>query len=246
MITVALVGCTPPYPTDKRTAGPSGLVASPPEPGKIIVGQTTREEVLTAFKAVDSGASSPWFFWGRWESSSFAFSGLTDSGVEQVPFWSASNLLVEFDDKGIVKKRETLSDKRIIAQLQSVLAEHPQSLPPINTALDLTALFYPTTRHSCAVAVKVSSAAVEFSRRKPGICFGKPPSPFSLPPQKLIVTSFTPPLGGGFGPGPVATIRVTLQFSQITPVGTDVSAGLKTNDLVSLLGFLEAARRTEQ
>ncbi len=245
LIAVILVGCTPPYPTQKRTAGAAGLIASPPEPSTITVGKSTRDDILTAFKAVNTGVSSPWFFWGRWETSSFAFSGLTDSGVEEIPFWSAMNLFVEFDEKGTVKKRETLSDKRIISEVQRVLAEHPQSLPPITKALDIAADLYPSSRRSCAVGVKVSSSIVEFSRREPGICFGKPPSAFGLPLQKLTVAPFTPPLGE-FGPGPVSWIRVTLRFSQGTSVGTDLPASLKANDLVSLMGFLEAARRAER
>lgn len=244
LIAVIHVGCTPPYPTQKRTAGPAGLIASPPEPSTITVGKSTRDDVLSAFKGINTGVSSPWFFWGRWETSSFAFSGLTDSGVEEIPFWSATNLFVEFDEKGTVKKRGTLSDKSIIPELQRVLAEHPQSLPPITKSFDIAADSYPSSRRSCAVGVKVSSSVVEFSRRQPGICLGKPPSAFSLPPQKLTVAPFTPPFGE-FGPGPVAWIRVTLQFSQGTPVGTDLPASLKANDLVSLMGFLEAARRAE-
>jgi hypothetical protein len=245
LMAVILVGCTPPYPTQKRTAGPAGVIASRPDPSTITVGKSTRDDVLSAFKGVTADVSSPWFFGGRWETSSFAFSGLTDSGVEEIPFWSATNLFVEFDEKGTVKKRDTLSDKRIIPELQRVLAEHPQSLPPTTKPLDIAADLYPSSKRLCAVGVKVSSSVVEFSRREPGICFGKPPPTFSLSLQKLTVEPFTPPFGE-FGPGPVAWIRVTLWFSQGTPVGTDLPASLKANDLVSLMGFLEAARRAER
>jgi hypothetical protein len=244
LMAVILVGCTPPYPTQKRTAGPAGLIASPSEPSTITAGKSTRDDVLSAFKGVSADVSSRWFFWGRWETSSFAFSGLTDSGVEEIPFWSATNLFVEFDEKGTVKKRETLSDKRIIPELQRVLAEHPQSLPPTTKSLDIAADLYPSSRRLCAVGLKVSSSVVEFSRREPGICFGTPPSAFSLPTQKVTVEAFTPPFGE-FGRGPVAWIRITLRFSQGTPVGTDLPASMKANDLVSLMGFLEAARRAE-
>ncbi len=245
LVTALLVGCTPPYPTHKRTTGPAGAIAKLPDPSAVKPGDTTRDDVLRAFKEVDTGVSSQWFFWGRWKGSSFALRAVTDSGIEEIPIWSATNLLVEFDERGTAKRSETLSDKRVVQELQRILAEHLRSLPlteSISTGADL----YPPSRHSCYCGIKLSSTVVEFSPRKPGgISFGKCPSGVSVPVQELAVASFTPPFGE-FDPGPIDRIRITFRFSKKTAFGTEIPASLKVNDLVSLLGFVEASRSPER
>jgi hypothetical protein len=125
--TSVLTGCTPPYPTHKHMQAPGGIVRNLPDPSTVIPAISRRDEVLRAFKEVDTGVSSQWFFWGRWESSSAAMSVVTDSGVERDPIWSSKNFLVEFDDAGTVIRTSTLSDNRIVSELERVLAEHPQS-----------------------------------------------------------------------------------------------------------------------
>lgn len=122
-----LVGCTPPYPTHKHTIAPSGIVRNLPDPSTVRPGVSRRDEVLSAFREVDTGVSSRWFFWGRWENSSAAMKVMTDMGAEQVPLWSLRNFLVEFDDAGTVTKAAMLPDNRIISELQRILAEYPQS-----------------------------------------------------------------------------------------------------------------------
>jgi len=238
LLITLLVGCTPPYPTKKRSAGPSGAIETLPNPSSVQVGAATRQDVLTAFKQVDTGVSSPWFFWGRWNSSSFAFSGVTDSGVEKIPIWSATNLLVEFDEAGTVKKSETLSDKRIIAELQRILAGHPQSTS-VTASLDVGAEFYPSSTHICYCVIKLSTTSVEFSPKEGQLYRGKCPVGLTAPVQQFTVASFRPP-AGEFDPGPVGRIRVTLHFSQRTAFGTDIPARLRVNDLVSLLAFVGA------
>jgi hypothetical protein len=246
LVTLVLGGCTPPYPIQKRTTGPSGPIKNLPAPSIIQLGTTTRDEVVQEFKQVDSGVSSPWFFWGRWATSSFALSAVTDSGVEQIPISSATNLLVEFDASGKAKGRETLSDKRIVPALQQIIADHVQATHPLNESLNIEADFYPSLNHaSCYGSIKMSSGVVELSSPKPEhMCGAKYKPAFALPVRKLTVASFTPP-PGEFGPWLNGWIRVTLQFTDKTPVGTSLPASLKLDDLVSLLNTLEAARTVQ-
>jgi hypothetical protein len=189
-LTVLLVGCTPPYPTHKRTAGPGGVIQNLPNPSTVEVGKSRRDDVLSAFKEGDTGISSPWLFWGRWQSSSFAFSGVTDSGVEEIPIWSAANFLVEFDGTGTVKKSETLSDKRIIPELQRILAAHPESAAQTPAQLVVPVHLVPSARRSCRASISLSSAVVEFSVPGRGDWRNHGcPSGFSLPAQKFTVGS---------------------------------------------------------
>jgi hypothetical protein len=231
--TLLLVGCTPPYPTHKHTIAPSGIVRNSPDPSAVRPGISRRDEVLRAFKEVDTGASSQWFFWGRWESSSFAVSGVTDSGVEQFPFWSLRNFLVEFDDNGKVTKTTMLSDNDIISEVERVLAEHPQSTTTASTPLILVGNMSPSRGHWCYSKITLSRSAMEFSASGTGNC----PSRLSLPLQGLTVGSYSPPRGEGTN---IAVIRFTLRSSDKTPLGSATPISLKPNDLVLLLRFLQA------
>jgi hypothetical protein len=234
------VGCTPPYPIHKRTTGPAGAIANLPDPSTVELGKTKRDDVLTAFREIDTGVSSASFFWGRWKTSSFAFRGVTDSGLEQIPIWSVTNFLVEFDETGTAKKSETLSDKHVVSELRRIVAEHPYSAS-VAAPLEIGAEFHPSSTHVCYCIVRLSATTVEFLPKEGQLYSRKCPVGLTAPVQQLTGASVTPP-AGEFDPGPVGRIRVTLHFSQRTTFGTDIPASLKVNDLVSLLRFVEASR----
>lgn len=234
ILVAVLVGCTPPYPTPKRTISQAGVIPSAPNPSTIIVGKSNREEVLSEFKGVDTGVSSPWFFWGRWKSSSVAVSAWTDSGIEQIPFWSGTNLLVEFDETGRVKKSETLSDKHIIRELQRILAEHPQSPTPVDASVDIGGMFYPSSLHPCYCIIKLSTTLMEISPKVGQRYVHKSPAGLRVSAQELTVAPYTLQFGES-GTDRTDHIRATLHFSQKTDFGTDIPVSLKVNDLVSLL-----------
>jgi hypothetical protein len=230
-----LVGCTPPYPTHKHTIAPSGIVRNLPDPSTVRPGISRCDEVLRAFREVDTGVSSRWFFWGRWESSSAAMRVMTDMGAEQVPLWSLRNFLVEFDDAGTVTKTAMLSDNRIISELERILAEHPQSAETASASVVLAGKVSPYRGHWCYGNIVVSPSTMEFSATTNGHC----PSRLSLPVQGLTVGTYAAPRGEGAN---IAFIRLTLQSSGSTPLGSSLPVSLKANDLVLLLRFLQASR----
>ena len=229
-----LVGCTPPYPTHKHTIAHSGIVQNLPNPSTVRPGISRRDEVLSAFKEVDTGVSSRWFFWGRWESSSAAMRVMTDRGAEQVPLWSIRNFLVEFDDAGTVTKTAILPDDRIISELEHILAEHPQSAETASASVVLAGNVSPSRGHWCYSNIVVSPSTMEFSTTN-GHCL----SHLSLPTQGLTVGTYAAHRGEGAN---IAFIRFTLQSSGKTPLGSSLPVSLKASDLVLLLRRLQASR----
>lgn len=149
LLTVLLVGCTPPYPTRKHTVAPTGVIGNLPSPSTVTPGKSRRDDVVNAFKGADVRVSAPWLFWARWKSSSAAFSTVTDAGVEQVPIWSGTNLLVQFDENGTVTKSETLSDKHIVPELQHIIAAHQDSAIQESAPATVQVQFDPL--HGCIV-----------------------------------------------------------------------------------------------
>jgi hypothetical protein len=86
--------------------------------------QVTRAQVLEKLKPVDTGFQSDHFFVGRWETSKWGGWALdTSVGVEAERFWHNANLVVEFDDTGMVKSHAVFPDKLLPEKLQPVARE---------------------------------------------------------------------------------------------------------------------------
>jgi hypothetical protein len=230
LLALALVGCTPPYPTRKQTIAPGGVIQNVPDPGSVRPGISRRDEVLSAFKQVDTGVSSRWFFWGRWESSSVSMRVLTDMGLEEARLWKLANFLVEFDDTGTVTKTAILSDNRIISELARILEEHPNSTEATSAPLALIGQLSTSKRGWCYSNIVVSPSTIEFSMAGHGQCS----SHLSLPLKGLTVGAYAAPRGEGAN---IALIRFTLRYSGKMHPGSGHSVSLKPNDLFSLLRF---------
>jgi hypothetical protein len=119
-------GCMGIVPLAKKTKSPLETTSNPNTDFTFIhVGETGRAEVEQRLGALDTGLHSPQFFLGRWSSSSlggFCFAPGPGrggcAGVERV--WKNSNLLVEFDDKGIVKTFQVFTDSQLVRKLGPV------------------------------------------------------------------------------------------------------------------------------
>lgn len=99
-------------------------------------GKTTRAEVAEKLKQVDTGLQSDHFFLARWNESKWGGWAYTLDRGGAARFWHDVNLLVEFDDKGAVKRSETFPDKLLIEKLTPVAAEDRKSLAE-NTEMDI-------------------------------------------------------------------------------------------------------------
>ena len=88
------------------------------------VGQTSREEVREKLKAFDTGVQSERFFLGRWTSSTWAWFAGAQGGAVGGRHWSTTNLLIEFDENGMVKRFENFPDKDLQRKLGRVAEEH--------------------------------------------------------------------------------------------------------------------------
>lgn len=111
-----VVGCImAPVPMRTRTRAPGGEGRSL-DLKFLQAGLTTKSEVLEKLGWIQV-CNHERIFWGRWQSSSWATGGAaaTPYGGVPVPLggrhWKTHNLLVEFDEKGVVQRYRTVSDK---------------------------------------------------------------------------------------------------------------------------------------
>jgi hypothetical protein len=126
----ACIGATP---LPKRTRTPEGSEVKDIDLTFLHPGQTTRAEVKEKLKLIDTGYQGNHFFLGRWSSSTWGgwaiVVGMDPGGLGTGGrVWKSGNLLVEFDDAGIVKRFEPFDDAKALRHLAPVAADTPLDL----------------------------------------------------------------------------------------------------------------------
>jgi hypothetical protein len=133
VLCATLGGCIGATPLPKRTRTPEGTEVKNVDVAFIHPGQTTRAEVKEKLKLIDTGYSGDRFFLGRWSSSTWGGwvvvvgadpGGLGGGGR----VWKSGNLLVEFDEAGVVKRSEPFDDAKAIRVLGPVAENTPLQL----------------------------------------------------------------------------------------------------------------------
>jgi len=135
-----LLGCIGAAPLRKRTRTPEGTEVKNIDLSFLTPGQTTHAEVKEKLKPIDTGYQGDHFFVGRWSSSTSGawaiFLGLPGFAGR---VWKSGNLLVEFDDAGVVKRFEPFDDAKAPRCLAPVAADTPLQLA---SPLELQVKYY--------------------------------------------------------------------------------------------------------
>lgn len=131
-------GCVVPMRAPTRSIGPGGAeVKGKIDLGFIQPGKTSRDEVIQKLSWMNRDIKDQRFFLGRWSSSSWgtdsvvALPALAGVGYEKWDrHWGAHNVLVEFDDKDVVKRYRVFPDSELVRELSARVAENPG--PPLD------------------------------------------------------------------------------------------------------------------
>jgi len=231
------LGCVAPMRVPHHTQGPAGQHASA-DLSFLRVGSTTRAEVLQQMGWADAGVKNERLFLGRWRDSKWvvvwavAGSGPDSggSGFGGTPrVWHTHNLIVEFDEKGVVTNYHVFRDEVLPRELAA-------SLPRVNTPpLDLS--------HPIDVPVKHRRGQhyepATLSLGKDSIELTKPDwadSNFKITPQKITALTFVNGLKEE-SPSPQST-NYTLHFSEKTKVGKNLTMRIDMPALVTLVQYL--------
>lgn len=94
-----------------------------PRPNSVLIreGKTTRLDVLRAFDRMDTNTSVEGLFWARWYE--FTYPPPSHGGQA----YSFKNLIVEFDDNGVVTHSKVAPDQTLVQTLYQVVARLPAS-----------------------------------------------------------------------------------------------------------------------
>ena len=130
--TIISFGCAGATRLPMRTRGPAGeaLPTKQLDLAFLDAGGTQREEVVRRLSAVDTAYSNPRLFWGRWSDSKWGYwwliAGGNSAAGDAKRVWHVHNLLVSFDENGVVQKKKLFSEDRSLwLELHTRLADAP-------------------------------------------------------------------------------------------------------------------------
>lgn len=143
------------------------------------VATTRREEVATKLAAIDTSYSNPRLFWGRWSESRWGYwwvvvapcSGICAgaSGGDAKRIWHVKNVLVAFDENGVVTSTETIKDDDALWRaLHSRMVGAPPPALDFSQPIRLSLL----SREPSAILLNKDSMEFEHStskRNKPNV-----------------------------------------------------------------------------
>jgi hypothetical protein len=120
-VLLLLVAITGSEAMAQNLASANGSVFPRPNVVFIREGKTTRDEVLRAFEHMDTNASMDGLFWARWYE--FACPVPSHGGQGAL----IKNLIVEFDDTGVVTHSEVAPEHLVVQALYRTIARLPVS-----------------------------------------------------------------------------------------------------------------------
>ena len=127
-----LSGCAGATRLPARTKGPTGstIQENDIDLAFLQAGTTRREEVVNRLSRIDTGFSNSRMFLGRWSESKWGHWVILASpggaGGDVGRNWHVHNLLVSFDENGIMQTKELIDDERVLErELRAWLAKVP-------------------------------------------------------------------------------------------------------------------------
>ena len=201
----------------------------------IQVGSTSREDVLNNLGWVDTGIEEENLFWGRWTSSAWRVVWVVGGGYTgeagSKRYWGNRNLLVEFDEKDLVKNYSVFNDgailKRLCASLTQRLGEPLNISPPIEIQV----------QHGHARGDQYGAATLilrkEFFEFKE---ITKPSHSFRISPAQLTRFSHASTFAK-VSPGN-SSIIYTLHFGEKTNAGKKITLALSPHAFMLLVKYV--------
>lgn len=214
-----------------RARGSSGQQFDPKtfDPSAVQPGITTREEVLAKFAMINTGYNDPHLFWGRWAKSQWGYwwivvapspNGGGGAGAGDAHrIWTVHNLLITFDDSGVVKDKQLLDDN---ALLWRELNKHASSLSPIDPT-EIISLHYGEPR------IALAREWVEAVRT------GRKTTTVRVTPDKIVRIAHTGPNEKSDSPGRSCHI---LYLSEKTALGNKLRFCSEGPTLIATLRYL--------
>lgn len=171
---------------------------------------TQRDEVVSRLSSVDTAYSNPRLFWARWRESKWGYwwviAGGYSAAGDAKRIWHIHNLLVSFDENGIVRKKELFKDdKSLWTELHTRLAD----APPLDLSQPIPIEVIGPGK---VQAMTLGKDSIQFDRRNALL-------PVQISPQAIVRISHS---RLGIIGNPVVTCH-TLHLAEKSPMGKKIS-----------------------
>jgi hypothetical protein len=228
------LGClAAPMRVPTHTQGPAGKHASA-DLSFLRVGATSRTEVLQQLGWADTGLKNDRLFLGRWMSSKWAaVTAVYGGGGSADRIWHTHNLIIEFDEKGVVSRYRLFSDDALAKELSTSL-QNTQT-----PALDLSTPVVVSVAHHHGVKNKENYGSARLSLTRDSVEFREPGQKsheFQVARQTIGGLTYAGWLHGD-DPDSLKT-NVTLHLSEQTSVGKSLTIRLDIPTLVILVQYI--------
>jgi hypothetical protein len=209
--------------------------------GFIQVGKTGREEVTQKLGWTDTGLKDDRLFLGRWASSSWgvysalvvAGGGAAGGGIDNWNrHWGAHNVLIEFDEKGLVKQYRVFPDSELVKELAAWVAENPNRSLDLSKPMEIRVnLHGPKDRYFDGTLV-LRSDSLEFQGDESSGMHN-----FKISPKQIRKLS----LARVAGPYP-RYMNGTIHFTEKTPAGSEATIRVDVPTVMVLVKYLAQTR----
>jgi hypothetical protein len=223
-----------------RSIGPAGEeVKGKIDLSFIHTGQTRRDEVIEKLSWMDRGVKDQRFFLGQWSSSSWGTDfmvplGLSGGGIDSWNrHWGTHNVLVEFDDRDVVKRYRVFPDAELVRELSARVAENPE--PPLDLSRPMKVSIqhvYGPRKYSDG---EFLLGADSFSYREGR---DNPKHDFQISPKEIQRFGW----GGSRIQGEAQYSGQTIYFTKRTAVGQKMTIRLRVGDLMLLVKYLSQTK----
>ena len=215
--------------------------------GFIQAGKTGREEVTQKLSWTDTGLKDDNLFMGRWASSSwgvYSFVCICGFGGgawfdDWTRHWGTHNVLIAFDDNGLVKQYRVFPDSELVKRLAVWLAESPSHSLDLSKPMEIRApLHGPKDKYFDGTLV-LGSDSLEFREDESSGMHNFKIAPKQI--RELALTSLAhthwskdslyPPYMNG-----------TIHFTEKTPAGSEVTIRVDVPTVMVLVKYLSQTR----
>jgi hypothetical protein len=226
--------------------GPSGEGAN----GKLALGfiqagKTGREEVTQKLGWTDTGLKDDRLFLGRWASSSWgvysavvvagggadgAAGGGTDAWNRH---WGTHNLLIDFDEKGLVKQYRVFPDSELVEELAAWVAESPNRSLDLSKPMEIPVLLHGAKDRHFNGTLVLDNDSFEFREDESSGVHN-----FKIAPKQIRTLSLARPADAH-----PRYMNGTIQFTEKTPVGHEVTIRVDMPTVMVLVKYLAQTRK---
>jgi hypothetical protein len=202
----------------------------------IAPGKTARQEVTEKIGETDTGVQENQLFLGRWASSKWGVFWAAGGGYNAIGGWNRAwarhNVLLSFDEQGIVQQFRQFPDKDLVKQLSAWVAEgHGQPLD-LSSPMELPV----DHRHSSGMCFPATlvlrNDSFEFVENEK--------HNFKISPRQIRDIQLTS-IGHGDKSDP-RYINETIHFTQKTNVGGKMTIRVHVPTVMTLVKYLAQTR----